>query len=167
MNRFLAKLESIADWSGKIASYFIFIVIAILLYEVTARYFFNKPTIWAHEITQLVFGGAAVLLGAYCLRHRQHIVIDVIYRLFPKRAKAIVDSVTILFIFWWVGLYLYLGFPYAWEAIVSKEASFTPLETPIWPIKLTIPIAGVLLLIQGLAMWIRSLYLAITGKELA
>jgi len=166
-DRFFAIIDNISDRSGKVISYFIYFIIVCLLYEIILRYFFNAPTIWAHEISKLFFAAASVLMGAYCLLHNQHIRIDVIYGKFPPRTRAAIDLLTLLFILFFVTLMVIYGIPFAWQAFVLSETPIMAFQPVLWPIKACIPVAGFLLLIQGIAQWIRALHMVITGRETA
>lgn len=167
MRRFLSGIDTISEWSGKALSMLILVVIGILLLEVTLRYLFNAPTIWVHETSMQMFGSYSVLAGAYVLLHRRHIRIDVIYNYFPPRMKAATDSVTSLMLFLCIGLLLVYGWQVAWHSVVIREFSFSAWAPPVYYFRLTIPLGALLLLLQGLANFIRSLSMAIRQKELA
>lgn len=167
MTHVLGGVDTISEWSGKVVSMLILFMMCILLWEVTLRYAFNAPTMWAHETCQHMFGSYSVLAGAYVLLHYRHVRVDVIYGRFSPRGRAILDSVTYLIFFLFVGLMLVTGVQMAWHSVKIMEYSFSPWGPPIYPFKLTVPIAAFLILIQGLAHWIRVLNMAIRGKELA
>ena len=137
------------------------------MYEIILRYFFNLPTIWVHETTKLLFGAASVLMGAYCLLHNQHIRIDVIYGRFSPRVRAAIDCFTLLFIIFFAGLMVIYGIPFAKQAFDLGEVPIMAFKPVLWPEKASIGIAGLMVVIQALANWIRRFHLATTGKELA
>lgn len=167
MRRVLGVVDIVSEWSGKLVSVLIFFMIGILLLEVTLRYVFVAPTIWAHELTLHLFGAYSVLAGAYVLLHHQHVKVDVVYSRFSPRGRAIIDSVTYLLFFLFIGILLWYGTEIAWRAVeIRQTVSPSPWASPLWPLKLTIPIAASLILAQGLAHFIRALKMAITGKEL-
>jgi len=160
-------VDLVSEWSGKLISVVAFFMVCILVYEVTMRYAFVAPTIWAHELTQHLFGAYSVLAGAYVLLHRQHIGVDVIYNRFSSRGRAILDSVTYLLFFLIIGILLWHGIGIAqWSVAIRQTVSPSPWASPLWPLKLTVPIAAFLMFAQGLAHFIRALTIAITGKEL-
>lgn len=167
MRRTFAVIDKITEWSGIGISYFIYIIVIMLIYEVTMRYFFNLPTNWAHETSKLMFGAISVLMGAYCLLHNQHIRIDIVYGRFSPRKRAAIDLFTMLLIFFFASLLVIHGMPFAIKSFVLKETPIMAFKPPYWPVKACIPLAGLMVLVQGLAQWIRALHLAITGKELA
>ncbi|MFC1903948.1 TRAP transporter small permease subunit [Chloroflexota bacterium] len=168
MRRILKVIDSISHWSGEIVKHAVWLMVAILCYEVLLRYVFDAPTIWAHETTKQLFGMYAVLLGAYCLRYGHHVKIDLVYGAMPRRTQAIFDSISTLVIF----LFLFLML---WRGTLAAVASYNFGEVPhvipfkplLWPLKASIPLAAALAFLQGIANWIRSLKMAFTGKELA
>ena len=163
----LGLVDSVSEWSGKLVSMLILFMTGVLFLEVMLRYVFNAPTIWAHELTLHLFGAYSVIAGAYVLRHRQHINIDIIYGCFSPRGRAIIDSVTYLLFFFFILATLRYGIMTAWRAVeIRQTVSPSPWGSPLWPLKLTIPVAAFLMLAQGLADFIRVLRMAITGKEL-
>ena len=167
MKKILAVIDSISEWSGKIVSFLIVFITAILLYEVAMRFVFNAPTNWAHELTMHMFGFLSVLAGAYVLRYDEHVKIDIIYNLFSPRARAIIDSFTYLVFFLFVGLLLWHSAAIAqWSIKIGQTVSPSPWGSPLWPTKTAVPVAALLLLMQGIAQFIRVLTFAITGKEL-
>lgn len=167
MRRALAAIDFVSEWSGKLVSILIFFLTFFLLYDVIMRFVFNAPTIWAHELSLHLFGAYAVLAGPYVLLHNQHVKIDIFYIRFSKRGRAIIDSFTFLLFFLFILVMLRYGFSSAWRAVeLQQTVSPSPWASPVWPTKLTIPLAAFLMLAQGVAQFIRTLKLAITGKEL-
>lgn len=167
MRRILAVIDAVSEWSGKLVSVLIVIIMAILLLEVALRFAFNAPTIWIHELSMHMFGVYSVIAGAYVLLHDQHVKVDIIYLRFSPRTRAIIDSVTYLLFFLFIGILLRYGIMIAWRAVELRQAvSPSPWGSPIWPTKLAVPVAAFLMLLQGLAQFIRVLNIAIKGKEL-
>ncbi len=167
MRRVLAIIDSVSEWSGKLISVLIFSLAFLLLYDVILRFAFNAPTIWCHELALHIFGTYSVLAGPYVLLHDGHVKIDIFYNLFSPRGKAILDAVTYPFLFMFLGLLLWHGYAIGIRAFELKQTvSPSPWASPIWPVKLTIPLAALLMFAQGLAQYIRILKLAFTGKEL-
>ena len=167
MSRILNGIDSISHWSGELLKHAVWLMIAMLCYEVLLRYAFNAPTIWAHESTKHLFGMYSVLMGAYCLRYGKHIRIDLVYSAVSKRTRAIFDSITYLFVFAFLCLMFWYGAIQAVESYILQEVPFMPFKPYYWPLKATIPLAAALVFLQALANWIRSLTMAFTGRELA
>jgi TRAP-type mannitol/chloroaromatic compound transport system permease small subunit len=167
MRRILAVIDSISEWSGKIVSFLIIFIMTILLFEVLLRFIFNSPTIWAHELSLHFFGFYSVLAGAYVLLYNQHVKIDIIYLRFSERGRAIIDCFTYILFFMFIIILLRYGIMIAWRAVELKQAvSPSPWGSPIWPTKVAVPVAAFLILMQGIAQFIRTITFAVTGKEL-
>jgi len=165
MKRLLKIIDGISEWSGKLFGYLLWPGIAILLYEVTARYLFNAPTIWGHGMTQRVFAAYYFICGAYITLTRSHIQMDLIYVRFSARTRAILDIVAFLFFFAFCGVLLWYGSRYAWSSFMHLEPDNTPFRAPLYPVKLMIPLGTLLIMLQELAQLWRNLYFAITGKK--
>jgi len=163
---FIRLVDNLNDLTGKIVAMFIIPMVFILVYEVFMRYVLNAPTIWAHETAEFFYGTHFMLGGAYCLRWQAHVHIEILHDRIPLRVRAILD------LFTWVLFYLYCGYLMwesgyaAWISVARMQLSHTVWAPPIWPIKLIIPLAAGLILLQGLTKTIGDLYIAITGREL-
>lgn len=167
MRRVLAIIDSVSERSGRLISGLIYLLAFLLLYDVIMRFVFNAPTIWCHELALHTFGAYAVLAGAYVLLHGEHVKIDIVYNYFSPRGRAIIDCFTYPLFFMFIGLLFWHGLAIGIRAFeLNQTVSPSPWASPLWPIKLTVPLAALLMLAQGLAHYIRMLNLAITGKEL-
>lgn len=166
LRRLLRIVDTINDWSGKIPAFLIIGMVLVLAYEIAVRYFFSDPTNWAHETTQMLFGAYIVIGGAYVLRWKGHVTMDLLSNRWSPRIRAIVDSVTALLFFCFCSVLLYTSVRFAWKSLSTLEHSMSAWGPPEYPLKLIIPIAVFLLLLQGLAKVIRDLSVAIKGKEL-
>ena len=60
----------------------------------------------------------------------------------------------------YAGTLVWIGWDMAWASIQQGETTGTPWNPPIWPVKLAIPVAGLLLLLQGIANLLRDLGIA-------
>lgn len=68
----MAFLDRLALWLGRAVAWGFLAIVAMMVYEVVARYGFNAPTIWAHEIAGLLAAIAFVFGGAYCMADDSH-----------------------------------------------------------------------------------------------
>jgi TRAP-type mannitol/chloroaromatic compound transport system permease small subunit len=141
-------------------------MVVVLAIEVVARYVFNSPTLWAYDTAIFMFGYTGLLGGAYALRRKEHINVDLFYARLSPRGKAVLDVITGLLFFFFMALVVVYGWTTAIEAIEGGEATATLWGPPIGHFKLMVPIGAALLILQGLANWIRSLFLAVTNREL-
>lgn len=165
LTRVLAFIDGLSNWSGKVVSMLIFPMIAILMYEVVSRYGFNAPTLWAHEITRYIYGAHFMLGGAYTLYLGQHVSVDIFYARWSPRVRAMVDLVTYLLFLLLGAVLLWYGSVITLRAFTLGETSSTPLHAPFGPLKAIVPVAAFLILLQGIAGYIRNI-ITITRREL-
>ncbi len=137
-------------WVASIAAWLIVPMFLLLLADVIMRYVVGSAEIWTAEFAQLIFGVYAVICGGYLLVERAHVNVDIIYGRFSRVAKAKVDLATSLLFFLFLGVLIWQSADMAWESAEKLERSSSIWNPHIWPVKLAIPIAGILLLLQGL-----------------
>lgn len=160
----LDTIDAVSDSVGRYASILILPMILLAVFGTVMRYVFNLPIIWGTEAVGFLFGTFFMLAGAYCLRHNAHVNIDILYERWSPRTRAIIDLITYLLFFFVIGVLIWYGTWVAWRSILAMEVDVTPWAPPLYPIKTLIPIAGLLLLVQGISKFIRNLKTAVTGS---
>lgn len=166
MKKFVAISDAIIEWTGKILSWSVIVIMCCMLLEVIMRYVFNSPTHWSSAFCLYLFGGSSVLLGGWILKRDKNIRVDLIYNAYPIRVRAAADIIACAFVFFWGFLITKFGWIKFMNAVTRNEISFTSWQIPMWPIRLCIPVAGVILLFAALTKLIRSIYTVATGGEL-
>lgn len=165
MKRFLSIIDTISDWSGKLISLLLIPMIAVIVYDAVARYAFNSPTHWAYETVTFLFAGLGILGGAYVLLHKGHVSMDIIYTRLSPRKQAIMDLLTSFFFFLFCGILLWKGGQYAWTSLKLRETTTSAFAPPLYVIKMTIPVGAFLIILQGIAKFVRDLRTAIVGSR--
>lgn len=159
------SIDAISEFTGMTARWLAVAMIAVMIFEVITRYGFNRPNIWVHQTTTMLWGYYVVLGACYVLRHNAHVNLDLVYRRLTFRKQAIMDSITYSLFFVYTIVILWYAIPWAWKSIMIQEVSREVWPAPIWVVKGIIPIGVFLLLLQGISRYIRSIYTAITGKS--
>ncbi len=158
----------VGELSGKIFMVLIFPLIGALTYEVIVRYAFNAPTIWAYDISYMVYGSHFMLGATYCLYKGGHIRTDVFYEKFSVRWQGRVDAILYLFFFFPGMIYFFLaGWEealHSWE--ILEESLMSPWRPALYPFKTVIPIAALLIMIQGVSELLKSIYAGLRGRWL-
>jgi TRAP-type mannitol/chloroaromatic compound transport system permease small subunit len=142
---------------GRAVSLLILGIIAITLWEIFWRYGFNRPTIWVHETSEHLFAIFFLLGGAYTLSQEGHVRVDVFTMRFSSRKRILLELYTSAFFFLFAGLLLWQGIEMAWESVAVLERSQSPWGPYIFHVILMVPVAALLLLLQGVALFIRNL----------
>lgn len=161
-------IDSLSDWTGKIVCLMIFPLVGGLTWEVVARYGFDAPTSWAYDTSYMLYGSHFMLGAAYTLLKGGHIRTDFFYEHWSTRRKGTVDS-TCYLLFFFPGMFFFLWMGtqeamHSWSIWERSEA--TPWRPWLFPFKTVIPVAALLILIQGVSELIKSLYAARTGRRL-
>jgi TRAP-type mannitol/chloroaromatic compound transport system permease small subunit len=167
MKTLLHILESVSEWTGRIFVWLIIPLTVVVLYEVISRRFFDAPHIWATEVTNFIYGPHFMLVAAYTLLYKSHVSIDIIYGRFPPRTRGILDIFTYLvFFFPFCTIVFYQGIVFAQTSWSIGETSESAALRIVPLIKTVIPVTFGLILIQGLANFIRGIMLVVKGKEI-
>lgn len=149
-------ITAVNRWIAGAVSVLVFVMVAVITYEVVARYFFDAPTVWAMELSTLLFGPYFLLAGPYLLHTAGHVNVDILYSRLPGRVADYLDCFTHTLIAVVAGVFIYYSLPVAMNAYDSGETSFTAWNPAIWPVKSLIPLAFFLLLLQALAEAIQA-----------
>lgn len=162
-------LHGIDQISKSVGHAFAWCIVVLTLgttYEVFVRYALNDPTSWSYDMSYILYGGLFLMSGAYALSRGAHVRGDVFYRLMPPRVQGGLELfLYIIFFFPGVIALCYAGWSYGWESFRIGERSVnSPVGVPIWQLKLIIPAAGALLVLQGIAEVLRCIVCIRTGS---
>jgi len=167
VNIFIRIVDSMNEWLGKILSAMIAVLVLLTVVEVIARYFFNSPTIWNFEVSTQLYGFYFIMLIGYTLKHNGHVSVEIIYSMFRPRTRAALNVICYLvFFFPFCWIFIWQGTLFAGQAWGMMERSQSAFSPPLYPIKTIMPIAAILLGLQGVSIFIRRLYFLIKGSEL-
>jgi TRAP-type mannitol/chloroaromatic compound transport system permease small subunit len=159
-------IDTFTLWCGRVFSWLALVLMLAIVYHVVMRYGFNAPTVWAYDVTYMLYGTMFMLGAAYCLLKGGHVRTDFIYNRFPPRWQGIIDAVLYIILFF-PAMYLFFiaGYDYAARSWAQLERGFySPWAPPIYPFKTVIPVAITLLVLQGISELLKSLHAAIYGR---
>jgi TRAP-type mannitol/chloroaromatic compound transport system permease small subunit len=156
MQKFLMAVDRLTTVVGRFFAWSIVALTLLVSWEVFSRYFLNHPHPWALDAQIMLYGILFMMAGAYTLAHQGHVRGDVLYGALSPRTQAGIDLV--LFVFFYLPGVLALtwaGWTYANESLAIRENTFSPDPLPLYPFKFVIPVAGFLLLLQGIVEILR------------
>ena len=136
--------------------------------EVVMRYLLDSPTTWAADVTVMTYGAFFMLGSAYTMLKGGHVRTDMLWEKFSVRTKGKIDALAHLLLFLPVMALIFFSsiddFYYAYSI---GERSELGLWRPLtWPFRAVIPLAALLMFIQGISETIKSLWAAATGEVL-
>ena len=134
-------VEAINYRVGRFVMYGIFLMVGILLWSSISKTFF-LPSLWTLEAAQFSMVAYYILGGAYSLQLGSNVRMDLFYSSWSDRKKAWVDSITVLFLIFFLGTLLWGGIDSTLYAIQYNERSNTVWRPLMWPIK-TIMCSGI------------------------
>ncbi len=165
LEKFLHTIDGISTWIGKAAAWLIFLLMLVVCLEVFKRYILNAPTAWIFEGSNMLYGTAFMLCGAYTLAQNAHVRGDFLYSSMKPRMQALIDLVLyICFFIPGIAALVYAGLSFAEDSWRINELTTVGSGPPVYPFKTIIPIAGALVMLQGLAEIVRCVACLKTGS---
>ena len=166
VKRFLHTIDAFSTWVGKAAAWLIIGLMLLVCAEVFKRYYLNAPTAWIFDASNMFYGTLFMLAGAYGLAQNAHVRGDFLYGSMRPRTQAALDLL-LYFLFFLPGIMalIYAGYRFAgnsWR--IGEHSSVTADGPPIYPFKTVIPIAGALIILQGLSEIVRCIVCLKTGE---
>jgi TRAP-type mannitol/chloroaromatic compound transport system permease small subunit len=165
VQRFLFWVDSVSTWLGKAFAWMILILMLYVCAEVVKRYALNDPSNWFFDLSTMMYGATFMMCGAYTLAQDGHVRGDFLYGNFKPRTQATLDLILyIVFFLPGIAALCYAGMDYAntsWK--IHEHSSITSDGPPIYYFKTFIPIAGALVMLQGVAEIVRCVMCLKTG----
>src|SRR5260221_9013205 len=165
VERFLHAIDGISTWVGKAAAWLIVALMAVVCIEVFKRYLLNAPTAWIFDLDNMLYGSLFMLCGAYTLAQNAHVRGDFLYSSMRPRTQAALDLL-LYFVFFLPGIaaLIYAGADYAGDSWrIGEHSNVTAEGPPVYHFKTVIPVAGALVMLQGVAEIARCFVTLRTG----
>ena len=166
MQKLLLFVDKISTRVGQAFSFLILALTLHVSWEVFSRYVLDAPRAWAFDAMIMMYGTLFMMAGAYTLAQNSHVRGDVIYGFFTPRAQATLDlTLYIMFFIPGVTALVWAGYTYAAESwAINEHSNITSEGPPVYPFKTVIPVAGALILMQGIVEIIRCVICIKQGK---
>jgi TRAP-type mannitol/chloroaromatic compound transport system permease small subunit len=158
MQRFLLTVDKISTLFGQVFSWLIVGLTLLITWEVYSRYVLNQPHSWALDVQIMLYGTLFMMAGAYTLAKNNHVRGDVLYGFFQPRTQAWIDVILyVVFFLPGIASLTYAGWHFFQDSLAIREQTFSAEQLPIYPFKFVIPVAGVLMMMQGVVEIIRCI----------
>jgi TRAP-type mannitol/chloroaromatic compound transport system permease small subunit len=163
----IREIDRFSDVTGKLISLSMLWLVASISYECFSRYLFNAPTVWVLESSYMTNGSAFMLGCAYALHKGAHVRTDMLWEKYSERKKGWIDLASYLVFFYPTLITLMIiSIDDAWYAFSIHELSEqTPWRPVMWPFRSAIPLAALLLMIQGVSESLKCCYQIRFGRE--
>jgi len=158
MKNLLLAVDRASTWIGQAFAWMILLLTCLISWEVYSRYVLNNPHDWALDAQIMMYGTLFMMAGAYTLAKNGHVRGDVLYGFFEPRTQARVDLILyVLFFLPGIVALTWAGWTFAQESMAIRESTFSATPLPLYPFKFIIPLAGFMLLMQGLVEIVRCI----------
>lgn len=162
----IKMVDSITEYMGRVIGFVVYVLLFVVLYEVVSRKIFSKPTIWGFELSYMLYAIMFMMGFAYTLKHKMHIGIDVFYGKFSLKTQGIFDIIGYLVFFF---PFMYLAITSTWgfasQSWQMHELSQSPWAPRLYPFKAIMPIAFIMLALQGVSQFFKAIY-KVKGEEI-
>ena len=165
VQRFLRFADNVSTWSGKTFAWLIVVLMLVVSVEVFKRYILNAPTAWIFDLDSMLYGTLFMMCGAYTLSQDGHVRGDFLYTNMRPRTQAGLD-LALYFLFFIPGILalVYAGYYFAGDSWrINEHSNVTADGPPVYYFKSVIPIAGALVMFQGIAEIVRCIVCLKTG----
>lgn len=149
---------------GRIANYLFFALAGVLLWSIIAKVFFTAP-LWTQEMAQFLMTGYFIIGGAYSLQLGTNVRMDLLYSHMSPRGQALIDSITVFAMIFFLGVVLYGGIDSTLYALEYGERSRTVWRPYMAPIKIVICVGAFLMILQSLCFLVRDIAF-LRGEEI-
>ena len=146
-NKIIRVIDWVCEHSGQFVAFWTINAVVFYAFEVIARYIFNKPTIWVHESSFLLFGMQYLLAGAYAYLYGSHVAVDIIYNKFPKRGQYGLDIFTSVFSFVFFITLLGTSWGFMMDSIGMRERTMETWQIQYYPVKAMMVIGAILIIL--------------------
>ena len=166
MHRTIVVIDTFSQWIGHLVSWLSIPLMFAMVYEVTARYAFTAPTVWAYDLSRMIYGAFFVLGAGYALSKGVHIRSDFLYRNWSVKTQGRVDTALYLvFYFPAMLIFFWIASKWAWNAIDRGERGMDTAWMPLLgPVRACLPFGIAFLLIQGVSELLKSIHAARAGR---
>lgn len=150
------------DWFnlkvGKAVGWLILVAVLVSSINASLRYAFDISSNAWLELQWYLFSAVFLLASAYTLCDREHIRIDILYNVWPRRIQLWIDLIgTLLFLLPFTVIMVWLSWPVFVDKLTTGETSPNAGGLLLWPVWLLVPVGFVLLLLQGISELIKRI----------
>ena len=154
---YIKFIDYISLKTGRATMYLVFVMMFILILSFVTRNIINIPLIWIIEMAQFVMTGYYLLGGGYSMLADDHVRMDLIYSKLKDKTKALLDSLTSVFLVFYLVVLFYGSISSLTYTIETNQRLFTAWAPYVWPIKSVMTFGIGLMLLQSIAIFFKDI----------
>ena len=152
------SIDALNERVGRLVFWLILVMVLISAGNAVSRYALSMASNAWLELQWYLFAAVFLFCAGYTLLHNEHIRIDIIASLWPRRVQVWIDVFGTVFFLLPMSLYIMWS---SWEpfmnAWTSGEVSGSAGGLIRWPARLMIPVGFFLLSLQGISELIKRI----------
>ena len=154
---YVKTIDFISLKTGRATMYLVFVMMFILILSFVTRNIINIPLIWIIEMAQFVMTGYYLLGGGYSMLTDDHVRMDLIYSKLKDKTKALLDSLTSVFLIFYLVVLLIGSISSLTYTLETNQRLFTAWAPYVWPIKSIMTFGILLMLLQSIAIFFKDI----------
>ena len=154
---YVKTIDFISLKTGRATIYLVFVMMFILILSFVTRIIINVPLIWIIEMAQFVMTGYYLLGGGYSMLTDDHVRMDLIYSKLKDKTKALLDSLTSVFLIFYLVVLLIGSISSLTYTLETNQRLFTAWAPYVWPIKSIMTFGILLMLLQSIAIFFKDI----------
>jgi TRAP-type mannitol/chloroaromatic compound transport system permease small subunit len=152
LETFLSVIDNMSDKSGKVVCFAVFFMMVVTTWDIIGREVFKRPVVWGWTINKQLFAVFILFGGVYALSKEAHIKIEILYAFFPSRVKRMVKVISFLNLAVFMGVLVWQSSWMGINSLKMRQVATGSFHFPLYPLKLLIPLVGILFLLEGIVM---------------
>ena len=166
LEKVINTIDNINERIGKICAFSVLLLMLVVVYEVVSRRIFNSPTEWAFETITMIYGFLFMMVAGYGLLKGSIVCVDIFSGRLNEKKQHILSIITYLILFFpFVTLMIPAAINFTVVSWQMKEMSWSQWAPPVYPIKTVIPIALILLWLQGTSELLKSVKFLMNNRK--
>ncbi|WP_370276914.1 TRAP transporter small permease subunit [Pontibacterium sp.] len=166
LRAYCSGIQNFIAFVGKGISVLMPMIALVIAFEVFARYFLNKPTIWAYDLSLFFSGYLAALGGAYAQQKKAHINVDILYLAVSANIKRIFHLFSGTIAIFFMGVVIYASYAKFGEAMQFNYRRMSEWAPPMHHFWMMLIVAASMLILQISNDMIKDIYHLVTGTDL-
>jgi TRAP-type C4-dicarboxylate transport system permease small subunit len=144
----LKIIDWITDKSALLSGYMAAVMMLIVCYDVTMRYCFNRPTIFAQDISEYLIVYVTFMAAPFLLRENRHVRVSIVVDHFSVHFQSLVRIGTSFLGLFVCFVLFFWGLAEIWELFQGNVWVQRPLSIPKFITRLPIPFGSLLLMVH-------------------
>ncbi len=151
-------IDALTSFVGRWVYWLILAAVLVSAGNAIIRKVFDMSSNAWLELQWYLFGAVYMLASAYTLQRNEHIRIDIVSNMLPKRVRDWIEMFGHVFMLLpFAALMVYESWPFFYNSLISGEMSGSAGGLILWPARLMILLGFVLLMLQGISELIKRI----------